>query len=221
MTSTWFFHTLLRSRQRRLLEPSRLPCPQMSGCSSGITKTTLFSSGTPSRRRSFSSALHHASTPTMPSYLSKNRSLSRWRGSSTGLMNISGSSSHFHPPHSLWTTSIMSWLLWPSSEHFPTPSMMLYIPSQSWTSLTSNQSFNRSETWTKRVPTSLERPQPSLHSQLHRSRPKSFLKRHSLLLPSPLPPHRLPVHRARAITLNVTSALALVILRPSASSRRS
>jgi len=78
-----------------------------------------------------SSAPHYASTPTMPSYLSKNRSLSRWRGSSTGWMNISRSSGRFHPPPSLWTTSMMSWLLWPSSERFPTPLTKLYAPSQS------------------------------------------------------------------------------------------
>jgi len=58
-------------------------------------------------------------------------------------------------------------------------------------------------------------------SQLHRSHSKSFLKHHSLLLPSLLPPHRLPIHRARAFALNVISALALVVLRPSAFSRRS
>ena len=113
--------------------------------------------------------------------------------SSTGLMNISGSSSHFYPPLSLWTTSMMSWLLWPSLERFPTPSMMLYAPSQSWTSLTSNQSSNHSETWTRCVQTSLEHLQPFLRSQLHRSRPKSFLNLQSLrLLYSPPPaPHSL------------------------------
>ena len=40
-------------------------------------------------------------------------------------------SSRFHPHPSLWPTSMMSWLLWPSLERFPTPSMTLYAPSQS------------------------------------------------------------------------------------------
>jgi len=182
---------------------------------------TLFSSGRPSRHHSFSSVLHRASMRTMPSYLSKNRSLSHWRALSTGWTSTLESSSHSHPPPSLWTTSMMSWLSWPSSERFPTPLMTLYALSQSWTSLTSSQSSNRSETWTRRVPTSLGRLQRFLHTQLYRRRRKSHLQRHPLPLPFPLSLHHLPPPRTRAIAPNATSALALAIVKPSAFSRRS
>src|ERR1700755_2683116 len=193
----------------------------MSRSSSGMVKTTLFLSGRRSRSPSYSSSLHHASIHTMPSYLSKNRSLSRWRASSTEWMNKSELSSRFHPPPSLWTTSMMSWLSWPSSECFPTPLTTLYAPSQSWTSLTSSQSSNRSETWTRHAATSLERPQHSLHTQSHKRRLKGCPIRPLLPLSHPLPPHHLPLCRIGVITLNATSALALVTVRPSASSRRS
>ena len=57
----------LGNQGREGAEPSRLPCPQMSEFSSGTMRTTLFSSGRPSKCHSFSSALHHASMHTMPS----------------------------------------------------------------------------------------------------------------------------------------------------------
>ena len=42
-------------------------------------------------------------------------------------MSRSGSLSRFHPPPSLWTTSMMSWLLWPSLGRSHTPLMMYVV----------------------------------------------------------------------------------------------
>ena len=136
-------------------------------------------------------------------------------------MNISGPSSRSHPPPSPWPTSMMSWLLWPSSERCPTPLTMLYAPSQSWTSLTSSQSSNHSATWTRCVATSLEHRQHSLHCQPHKKGPKGCLKRPPLPLSHPHPPHHLPLRRIGAITINATSALALVTPQPTSNTAQS
>src|SRR6267142_286382 len=66
-----------RLRLSELLVPSRLPCLRKSRFLSGTVRTTLFSSGRPSRRRSFSSALRHALMRIMPYSLSKNRTQNR------------------------------------------------------------------------------------------------------------------------------------------------
>src|ERR1700730_13151443 len=122
-----------------------------------------------------------------------------------------------HHPPSLSTTSMMSWLLWPSLEHSHTPLMTLYALSPSWTSLTSNLSSNRSETWTRRATTSLLPPLRSLRPQLHPDPPKTrpHLAHHPTLL--------LPRARPLLGTLsapNACSALALATLRRNASSKR-
>ena len=73
-----------------------------------------------------------------------------------------------------------------------TPLMTLSRPFQSWTSLTSNLSSNRSETWIRLAPTSLA---PLLPSLLHQHLPNRILRRptnpsplHPLLPPLSLPP---------------------------------
>ena len=65
-----------------------------------------------------------------------------------------------------------------------TPLMTLSRPFQSWTSLTSNLSSNRSETWIRLAPTSLA---PLLPSLLHQLLPDRVLRHPT----SPSPPHPL------------------------------
>jgi hypothetical protein len=75
---------------------------------------------------------------------------------------------------------VSEWQAWQwfgfKEDGYPTLLTTLYAPSQSWTSLTSSQSSNRSETWTRRVATSLKRLQRSLCSQPHRKHLKGCLK---------------------------------------------
>ena len=130
-------------------------------------------------------------------------------------MSRSGSLSRFHPPPSLWTTSMMSWLLWPSLGRSHTHLMMLSGPFQSWTSLTSSLSSNRSETWIRLAPTSLALQLPSL---LHQHLPDRVPRRPT----SPSPPHPLPppltLPAVPQVALFASFAPLLVMLRPNASS---
>src|SRR5260370_2697847 len=124
-------------------------------------------------------------------------------------MNTSGSLSRSHPPPSPWTTSMMSWLSWLSSECFPTPLMMLYAPSLSWTSLTSSLSSKHLETWTRHVAICLEHLQRSMQPQLPRRHHKGHLTCHPCPHHPPYPPHHPLLHRSTPHTLNPTSPLAL------------
>src|SRR5437588_11994638 len=111
-----------------------------------------------------------------------------------------------------------SWLSWPSLEHSHRPLTTLYAPSQSWTSLTSSQSSNRSVTWTTRARTCLLPPPPSLRLQLLPGALKTRPHCHHHLPPLLLPrTHKIGL----LIAPNATSAHVSAILRPSASSRRS
>jgi hypothetical protein len=100
--------------------------------------------------------------------------------------------------------------------HFPTPLMMLYTPSLSWTSLTSSLSSKHLETWTRHVAICLEHLQHFMQPQLLKRCHKGHLGCHPCLHHSLYHPHYPLLHRVRAVALNVTSALTLVTLRPSA-----
>ena len=114
-----------RPRLSEPLVPSRLPCLRKSRFLSGTVRMTLFSSGRPSRCHSFSSARCHTLMCIMPYSLLKNQTQSCSTRSLTGWMNISGSLNHFLPLPSASTTSIMSWLSWPSLECSHTPLIIL------------------------------------------------------------------------------------------------
>jgi hypothetical protein len=111
---------------------------------------------------------------------------------------------------------MMSWLLWPSSGRSYSLLMTLCAPFQSWTSLTSSLSFSLSGTWTRLIPTSLALHLPLL---LHQHPPNCALRCPSTPRPLfrlPPPPILIPLPQ---VAPNVTFALVLAILRPSASSR--